>query len=105
MSLGEPDAQLTLGTTMPQDQADPPNIGQNSHTADAPGDAVCGSYPTGVETLRELIRSVVRDELQQLHQAQRQPTTNYIASILREEVQHALGAHRREAPVQDPAPL
>ncbi|XP_037515832.1 uncharacterized protein LOC119393080 [Rhipicephalus sanguineus] len=40
MSLAEPDAKLTLGTIMPQDQADPPNIGQNSHTADAPGDAV-----------------------------------------------------------------
>ncbi|XP_037502385.1 uncharacterized protein LOC119376712 [Rhipicephalus sanguineus] len=40
MALAEPDVQLTLGTTMPQDQADPPNIGQNSHTADAPGDAV-----------------------------------------------------------------
>ncbi|KAH7986717.1 hypothetical protein HPB52_024773 [Rhipicephalus sanguineus] len=36
MSLAEPDAQLTLGTTMPQGQADPPNIGRNSHTADAP---------------------------------------------------------------------
>ncbi|KAH7940217.1 hypothetical protein HPB52_022494 [Rhipicephalus sanguineus] len=52
-----------------------------------------------------LIRSVVRDELQQLHQAQQQPTTNCIASIIREEVQHALGGHRREAPVQVPAPL
>lgn len=64
-----------------------------------------GSFPTDVETLRQLIRSVVRDELQQLHQAQQQPTTNCIASIIREEVQHALGAHRREAPVQVPAPL
>ena len=64
-----------------------------------------GSFPTDVETLRELIRSVVRDELRQLHQAQQQPTTNCIASIIRDEVQQALSAHRREAPVQVPAPL
>ncbi|KAL3186613.1 hypothetical protein MRX96_027424 [Rhipicephalus microplus] len=33
-------AQLTLGTAMPQDQADPPYIGQDSHTAGAPAEQV-----------------------------------------------------------------
>ncbi|KAH8031314.1 hypothetical protein HPB51_015470 [Rhipicephalus microplus] len=58
--------------------------------------------------LRELIRSVVRDELQQLqqlNQAQQQPSTNCIATIIRDEVQHALGTPRRETPTQVAAPL
>lgn len=49
-----------------------------------------GAFATDIEVLRELIRSVVRDELQQLHRAQ-QPTVNCIADIVRDEVQHALG--------------
>lgn len=67
-----------------------------------------GSFPTDVGALRELIRSVVRDELQQLqqlNQAQQQPSTNCIATIIRDEVQHALGTPRRETPTQVAAPL
>ncbi|KAH7943436.1 hypothetical protein HPB52_008278 [Rhipicephalus sanguineus] len=49
---------------------------------------------------RQPIRLVVRDDLQQLHQVQQQPTTKCIAAIVRDERQQALGAHRCETPVQ-----
>lgn len=63
-----------------------------------------GSSTTDAEALRELIRLVVRGELHQLHQAQ-QPTTNYIVSIIRDQVQHALNAPRHRTPLQVTAPL
>lgn len=63
-----------------------------------------GALTTDVESLREIIRAVVRDELRQLHQTQ-QPSANFIASVVRDEVQHALDAPRYEAALQAAPPV
>ncbi|KAH7984587.1 hypothetical protein HPB52_022861 [Rhipicephalus sanguineus] len=58
------------------------------------------------EALRELVRSIVKEELQKLLQPQVTPTVSTLATIIRDEVRHALLQPEPEAqPIRLEQPL
>ncbi|XP_054928988.2 putative phospholipase B-like 2 [Dermacentor andersoni] len=53
-------------------------------------DVGSGALPNNKDILREMVRSVVREELQKLQLAQSPPTVFSLADVIREEVRHVI---------------
>lgn len=53
-------------------------------------DVGSGALPNNMDILREMVRSVVREELQKLQLAQNPPTVSSLADVIREEVRQVI---------------
>lgn len=74
----------------------------NRDTSGAPVNVFSAGIGSNAEALRELVRSIVQEELRKLQQPQVAPTVSSLAAVIRDEVRHAV---LQPQPDVQPVPL
>ncbi|XP_070385604.1 uncharacterized protein [Dermacentor albipictus] len=64
----------------------------------APADILSAGPGSNTEALRELVRSIVKEELRKLQLPEATPTVSTLAAVIRDEVRHAILQPGREEP-------
>ncbi|XP_075534855.1 uncharacterized protein LOC142570352 [Dermacentor variabilis] len=70
----------------------------NRDVTSAPADILSAGPGSNTEALRELVRSIVKEELRKLQLPEATPTVSTLAAVIRDEVRHAILQPGREEP-------